>query len=394
MIKMAIIQSLLDNDEYIFKMGQFIFHKFPDVDVHYKFKCRNKGTIWTDRHVEEIRKEVNDFCKLKFEEDELWYLEHKGYYHNTYIDFLRLFQPNRNHIYINRTSDGKLQIEITGPLYQVIYFEVPVLAICGEVFYLYNENYNQKEIYSEALKRLYNKTEKLYNNVYTFKLFEFGTRRRFSFDFQDEAINNLKDTSQFMGTSNLYFAKKYNLKSVGTTAHLLYQLGQGLDVKLSSSQKHMLKLWAEYWGGKHTIALTDTINTDYFIQDFDYYLAKLYDGLRHDSGDPFVWGDKMINNYKKLGIDPLTKMLIFSDGLNFDKSQKIYDYFYGKVQLEGKGVGTFITNDTCVPALQNVIKLQRVNGKPVAKISDEPGKTMCEDDEYVKYLLWSYKNKR
>ncbi|MCZ9891902.1 nicotinate phosphoribosyltransferase [Brachyspira hyodysenteriae] len=191
-----------------------------------------------------------------------------------------------------------------------------------------------------------------------------------------------------VGTSNVYFAKTYDLLAVGTNAHEYYQIGQALDkVRLAESQKFMLQSWVNEYRGDLGIALSDTLGTDKFLKDFDLYFAKLYDGIRHDSGDPFVWGHKVINHYKKLRVDPRTKTLLFSDSLNFDKAYNIYKEFKDETNV-AFGIGTYITNDfePIAKPLNIVMKLQSVNGKPVAKISDDEGKTICEDDAFLNYL--------
>ena len=224
-----------------------------------------------------------------------------------------------------------------------------------------------------------------------FKFSEFGTRRRFSFKWQDKVINILKKKipkSCFVGTSNVYFAKKYDILAVGTNAHEYYQVGQALDkVRLAESQKFMLQSWVNEYRGDLGIALSDTLGTDKFLKDFDLYFAKLYDGIRHDSGNPIEWGYKVINHYKKLRINPMTKTLLFSDSLDFDKAYKIYKEFKNQTNVTF-GIGTFIMNDfkPIAKPLNIVMKLQSVNGKPVAKLSDDEGKTICEDKEFLHYL--------
>jgi nicotinate phosphoribosyltransferase len=194
-----------------------------------------------------------------------------------------------------------------------------------------------------------------------------------------------------VGTSCVYFAKKYNLKPIGTFAHEYVQMYQGIDyIPLAYTNHYAMKDWYDEYKGDNGTALTDTLTTDLFLMDFDRSMVNNYTGVRHDSGDPYIWGEKIINHYKKYDVDPKTKTLLFSDSLNFDSAEKIYQYFKDKIKVSF-GIGTFVTNDTEEEALNIVIKLQYVNGRPVAKISDSDGKTMCDDEEYLKYLKSSVK---
>ncbi len=228
-------------------------------------------------------------------------------------------------------------------------------------------------------------------DIFGFKFSDFGTRRRFSHKWHSIVVDLLRrniDSNIFVGTSNVYLAKKYSILAVGTNAHEYYQIGQGLPgVQLSESQKYMLQSWVNEYRGDLGIALTDTLGIDKFIKDFDLYFAKLYDGVRHDSGDPIAWGQKILAHYKNLRIDPRTKSLLFSDSLNFEKAFEIYKTFSKKARISF-GIGTHIVNDfqplQC--PLNIVIKLRKVNDKAVAKISDDKGKETCDDNDFLEYL--------
>jgi nicotinate phosphoribosyltransferase len=194
------------------------------------------------------------------------------------------------------------------------------------------------------------------------------------------------DEGHCVGTSTVCLAMKYGVKPIGTYAHEFVQMYQGIPgIQIAYSNKYAMDEWFEVFNGDNGTALTDTLTTDIFLLDLDYKNALCYSGFRHDSGDPFIWGEKIIAKLKSFGIDPKTKLLLFSDSLDFDKAQKIYDYFKDRVKVSF-GIGTFITNDSDVTPLNIVVKLQYVNGNPVAKISDEPGKTMCQDTSYQAYL--------
>ena len=246
--------------------------------------------------------------------------------------------------------------------------------------------YNYDELVIEAKKRLEEKIQKFKNGTYTFKFAEFGCRRRLSRVWFNYMVGELSKLPNCIGTSNVYCAMKYGIKPIGTYAHEFVQMYQGISkIPLAYTNYYAMKDWFAEYNGDNGTALTDTLTTDLFLLDFDFLQASTYTSLRHDSGDPYVWGDKVINHYKKLGINPKTKSLLFSDSLNFDKAEKIKAYFESKINVSF-GIGTYCSNDCGPKALNIVIKLQRVNSKPVAKLSDVDGKTMCPDEEFLKYL--------
>ena len=389
-----IIISLLDTDLYKFTMQQCALRQFSNVWVRYVFRSRNI-LEWTEEMHEEFLKQIKYFCDLRFQKDELEYLASLRFIKKDYIEFLKLYRPLEEHIKALFDNE-KLTVEIEGPWYLTILWEIPVLAMISEIYYYYTVcKYNCEKAYNQAeinlIKKIDDKLIPMHKEEIGFKLSEFGTRRRFSFDWQDKAVNILKNRlpySCLVGTSNVYFAKKYDLLAVGTNAHEYYQIGQALDkVRLAESQKFMLQSWVNEYRGDLGIALSDTLGTDKFLKDFDLYFAKLYDGIRHDSGDPIKWGYKVINHYKKLRINPKTKTLLFSDSLNFDKAYDIYKEFKNETNVTF-GIGTYITNDfePISKPLNIVMKLQSVNGKPVAKLSDDEGKTICEDEAFLNYL--------
>lgn len=391
----AIITSLLDTDLYKFTMQQCALRQFSNVWVKYAFKSRNI-LEWTPDMHSELLEHVDEFCNLSFTKDELSYLSSLRFIKKDYIEFLKLYRPLKEHVSASMDK-GELSVEIEGPWYQTILWEIPMLAIISETYYRHKigKQHPYNDVYERGRKNL---VEKIENKVLPinadypdFKFSDFGTRRRFSFRWQDEAIDILKskiNKSCFVGTSNVYFAKKYNILAVGTNAHEYYQVGQALDsVRLAESQKFMLQSWVNEYRGDLGMALSDTLGTKKFLKDFDLYFAKLYDGIRHDSGDPIEWGYKIIEHYKSLRIDPKTKTLLFSDSLNFDKAYNIYKEFKDKTSVTF-GIGTFIMNDfrPIFEPLNIVMKLQKVNGKPVAKLSDDEGKTICEDKDFLYYL--------
>lgn len=387
---LQIINSLLETDMYKFSMGQTIFHQFTSYKTTWTFKCRNKDVHFSEEMVEEIRQQIAAFCGLRFTEEELDYLDNITWIKGSYVDFLRLWQPRYEEFTITTDAPCGLSIEAAGTWLNTTMYEIPILAIVNEVYF--RMAYDYDELLEQFKTRLSQKVEMLEKNKYRLNTFsEFGLRRRLSAQAQEiavEALTNLKDTdSKFIGTSNVYLAKKYNLKPIGTMAHeWIMCTGQGNHKHNPAySNWYALDAWVKEYGILNGIALTDTITTDCFLRDFQLTYATLFSGVRHDSGDPYEWGEKMIAHYKKLGIDPGTKTLLFSDSLDFEKATQIYDHFKDKVQV-AFGIGTFISNDTNVPALNIVMKTTKCNGMDVAKISDIAGKGMCKNPDYVDYL--------
>ena len=388
-----IITSLLETDMYKFSMGQAIYHQFSDYKTTWTFKCRNKDVHFTEEMVEEIREQIKYFCTLRFTEDELNYLENIKWIKGSYVDFLRLWKPRYEDFKITADAECGLSIETFGTWLNTSLYEIPTLAIVNEVYFRMAYNYNELfKSFKEKLDIKYNNLKN--NHWYAGTFSEFGLRRRLSAEAQELAVqkfSHLNDTlhsaSKFVGTSNVYLAKKYNLTPVGTMAHeWIMCVGQGNHKHNPAySNWYALDAWIKEYGVLNGIALTDTITTDCFIKDFQLTYATLFSGVRHDSGDPYKWGDKMIKHYESLGIDARNKTLLFSDSLDFERADKLYRYFNGKAKV-AFGIGTYISNDTAVPALNIVMKTTKCNGMDVAKISDTPGKGMCKNKDYIEYL--------
>jgi nicotinate phosphoribosyltransferase len=379
-----IIISLLDTDLYKFNMNQVIFHKHTDLVGEYHFLCRNENVIFTKEMLDEINEQVDYLCKLKFNDDELNYLRSIRFIKDDYVEFLRLWHPIRDYVNI-KLENNKLIVIVKGPLFSAMQFEIYLLEIINEVYFRFK--YDYEKLKQSAIKRLEDKIKGFKEGKYTFKFAEFGCRRRLSREWMDYVIKRFKDeVPNMVGTSCVYFAKKYNLKPIGTFAHEYVQMYQGIDyIPLAYTNHYAMKDWYDEYKGDNGTALTDTLTTDLFLLDFDRSMVNNYTGVRHDSGDPYVWGDKIINHYKKYGVDPKTKMLLFSDSLDFDRAEALYRHFKDQIKVSF-GIGTYVTNDTLVEALNIVIKLQYVNDRPVAKISDSETKTMCDDELYLKYL--------
>lgn len=380
-----IILSLLDTDLYKFNMNQVIFHKHTNLCGKYYFKCRTKDVVFTDEMIDEINAQVDYLCTLCFAPKELEYLASIRFIKKDYVEFLRLWHPVRDYVTVERDNDGQLSIVIEGPLFSAMQFEIYLLEIVNEVYFRMNYDYNALK--ASAEKKLDEKIAAFRTGKYTFKFAEFGCRRRLSREWEDVIVRRLaQETNNCVGTSNVYLAMKYNLIPVGTYAHEYVQMYQGInEIPLAYTNHYAMKDWYDEYQGDNGTALTDTITTDLFLLDFNRAMVNNYTGVRHDSGDPYEWGEKMIKHYEKYGVDPKTKLLLFSDSLDFNKAQALYEHFKDKTKVSF-GIGTFCSNDTCERPLNIVIKLQYVNGNPVAKLSDNPEKAMCRDAEYLKYL--------
>mgnify|MGYP001555354422 FL=1 len=384
-----IIKSLLDTDLYKFTMMQVVLHRFPAANVEYRFKCRNAGMDLRP-YADEIRQEIAALCTLRFTEDELQYLSTLRFFTSDFIDLLGMFYLQERFVDVVATGDD-LEIIIRGPWLHTILFEVPVLAIVNEVYF---RNRISNPDIEEGRLRLNAKIDavKTNANAQGFVLADFGSRRRFSGDWHDQVVAKLKEQlpDNLAGTSNVNLARKYNLRPIGTMAHEYLQGCQALGPRLIESQKFAFDTWAREYRGDLGIALSDVVGFDAFLRDFDLYFSKLFDGARHDSGDPFAWGERMIAHYQSMKIDPRTKNLVFSDGLNMEKALALYQQFKGRINTSF-GIGTNLTNDLGYEPLQIVIKMTECNGQPVAKVSDSPGKAMCRDDGFVKYLRKVFK---
>lgn len=386
-----LIQSLLDTDLYKITMLQAFYHapEFRGVMVEWKFACRNPDVANFPNMVVDIHRQLEHLCTLTFTNVELEYLDSFPFFSHDFIEFLRIFRLDMRFVEIQQLGDG-LDIRFRGPLIHVTLFEIYTLAIISE---LHTELEHGGVNLTSARRNLAEKismvsTPELRSG---FHFADFGTRRRASQSWHEEVVSTLKDElpQVFAGTSNLDLARRYNLTPVGTMAHEWFQAWQAVT-RLADAQKNALEGWVREYRGRLGIALTDCYSMDAFMRDFsDPYFGKLYDGLRHDSGPPITWGEKAITMYNEMGIDPHSKTLVFSDGLTFDKMIELYRYFNQRTKVSF-GIGTMLTNDVGQLPLNIVIKMIAANGKPVAKISDEPAKSMCEDDEYLKYLASVY----
>ncbi len=384
-----IIRSLLETDLYKFTMWQTMLHRHPQVRAEYRFVCRNASAYPLAALLDEVNEQLVHLCTLSLTEDELAYLGGLRYIKPDFVDFLRIFRFQRRFIEARAAGDT-LEIVANGPQVHVMAFEIHVLALVNE---LYFRRFDASAALATGRARLRAKLEQLRAfeteppRRHPFEFFDFGARRRFSGAWQEEVVRTLqREVPQFFkGTSNVHLAHRLGLVAIGTMAHEYLQSYQALDVRLRDFQKAALEDWVQEYRGDLGIALTDVVGMEAFLADFDLYFAKLFDGLRHDSGDPFVWGEKALAHYAKLRIDAHTKRLVFSDGLDLDKAFAIYRHFADRTPL-GFGIGTNLSNDVGLTPLNIVMKLVRCNGQPVAKLSDSPGKTLCNDQTFLAYL--------
>ncbi len=386
-----VIQSLLDTDLYKFTMWQTMLHRHPQTQACYRFVCRNQPAYPLAALREEIDRELDALCGLSFRPDELAYLRGLRFIKSDFVDFLRIFRFQREFISVSVDAQGQLQIVAEGPQVHVMAFEIPVLAIVNE---LYFRRLAGSDTLAEGRRRLGTKLalvreldaqEGRYRHPFEF--FDFGLRRRFSGAWQREVVQVFRTELPrwFKGSSNVLLAKELDLVPIGTMAHEYLQSYQALGVRLRDHQKAALEDWVQEYRGDLGVALTDVVGMDAFLADFDLYFAKLFDGLRHDSGDPFVWGEKALAHYARLRIDAASKRLVFSDGLSMGSALALYRHFADRTQL-GFGIGTHLSNDLGLTPLNIVMKLSHCNGQPVAKLSDSPGKTLCDDQTFLAYL--------
>lgn len=375
-----IITSLLDTDLYKFTMMQCVFHHFPKADAEYRFICRKPVDLNNLTAI--IQEQIAQFCSLQLTEDELQYLEQLPYFKKDFINYLKNFKLNSKYIHIQK--EDKFSLIIQGPWLETILFEVPLLAIICETYY---HSVVPHPDYSIGRKNLHNKIEIIKQKGDGIRFTDFGTRRRFSKFFHDEIIKTLKEAipESFVGTSNVYFAKKYQLPVIGTMAHEYLQACEVLAPDINHFQEFALRTWLDEYPEHLKIALTDVLTMDVFLRAFNATLAKEYDGLRQDSGDPIEWGEKALAHYHKLNINPLEKKFVFSNGLTFPKMIEIYNHFK-KITQVNFGIGTNLTNDVGYQALDIVIKMTQTNHLPVVKITDSKGKAVYTDEKRAQDL--------
>ncbi|WOF81877.1 nicotinate phosphoribosyltransferase (plasmid) [Pseudomonas sp. FeN3W] len=383
-----IIQSMLDTDYYTFTMMQAVLHQHPGEEVEYQFIVRSKESLVED--IPEIRKQMEVLCNLEMREDELRFLGDpvkRGYLKPDFIRFLSLYRFNLRYVHVFE-QDGNVAIRVRGPWLHTIMFEQPILSMISEI----RNRRVYPDVTLEAVReKLYAKFDSLHacatqEELSYLRVADFSTRRRLSFEAQREMVQIMKADfpGVFTGTSNVHLGHEYDLPVIGTMAHQWLMAYQQFG-RLRESQSAALEGWVKEYRGDLGVALTDCISSDFFLSEFDSYFTKLFDGLRHDSGNPFEWGEKVIAHYKKMGIDPASKSVVFSDSLNFDTCLELIRVFKGRLRMSF-GIGTNLGCDVeGVTPLSIVMKLVEVNGDPVVKFSDDPVKVVCNSPSFLEY---------
>jgi len=381
-----ILTTLLDTDAYKLHMQQAVFHRYYDVPVTAEFRCRSDERL--GQYADEIRLQIDSMQALALTDDEYHYLSGLPFFQQDYLDWLRQFRFNPAQVRV-RDVHGELTLQISGPWREVILWEVPLLALISEVVHRHRTpdmGAEQAVDHLQTKLRTFREQADAFD-MSRFQLMDFGTRRRYSQAVQNAIVATLKDDFPWLlGTSNYDVARRLKLNPVGTQAHEWFQAHQQISPVLANSQRAALQSWLDEYDNQLGIALTDCITMDAFLRDFGPGFAHRYKGLRHDSGDPVEWGEKAIAHYQRLNIDPTSKTLVFSDNLNLDKALALYRHFGQRANVVF-GIGTRLTCDIPgVTPLNIVIKLVSCNGKPVAKLSDSPGKTICQDKAFVRAL--------
>ncbi|MCY1353995.1 Nicotinate phosphoribosyltransferase 2 [compost metagenome] len=382
-----IVQNLLDTDFYKLSMMQAVLHNYPNAEVEWEFRCRNREDLRP--YLAQVREQIEALAGLAFSGEELEFLQRIPFFKPDFIRFLRLFRFNPDYVQVG-IEKGEFSLRLKGPWLHVILFEVPLLATISELR-------NRQRYPQVGLDTVHGRLQEKFDwlrreasaeELAGFRMADFGTRRRFSYPVQEAVVRGLKSDfpGVFVGTSNVHLARILDVKPLGTMAHEWLMAHQQLGPRLIDSQSAALDCWVREYRGQLGIALTDCITMDAFLADFDLYFAKLFDGLRHDSGDPLVWAEKAIAHYEKLGIDPRSRTLVFSDGLDLPRALAIYRATRGRIDVSF-GIGTHFTCDIPgVEPMNIVLKMTACNGHPVAKISDAPGKTQCNDENFLRYL--------
>lgn len=386
-----IIETLLDTDLYKLTMLQAFYHcsAFEGADAEWKFKCRNPENKQLRQLIPEIRHQFEQLCTLRFRDDEIHYLATLGYFTPDFLDYLSTVRLEMEHLSLRPDGDN-IELRLHGPLLQVTLFEIYGLSIINEA---YTRAAFPRPDYETGQRRLFQKIALLRDrdHLQGLRIIDFGTRRRFNRQWQDRVLEilNLEIPDYLAGTSNMRLARELGLPPVGTMAHEWFQAWQAVT-PLENAQRAALSAWVREYRGNLGIALTDCYSMEAFCRDFKLFFGNLYDGLRHDSGDPIAWGERAIRLYETFDIKPRSKTLVFSDGLTFSKILELYDHFRGRIHT-GFGIGTNLTNDLGYEPLNIVIKMVTCHGRPVAKISDAPGKSMCEDPHYLENLARLYR---
>ena len=369
------INSLLDDDLYKFTMQQAILQLYPNAVAEYRFKNRGEHKF-NAAFLELFSKQLQSLKDLRATDAELKKLAALPFIKPWYVQYLRNYRYNPEQVWAGLHANGDLSLTINGPWHATVLWEVKLMAIISECYFSLQKNWDMQG----QDKRINDKLNMFRSGMSAretpIKFADFGTRRRRSYATQDLIVKECTARPElFVGTSNVHLAFKYGVSPIGTMAH---EWVQGISVleSLNHANRYMMKKWRQVYGGRLGIALTDTFGTNGFLEDFNIGYAKLFDGVRHDSGDPILFMDKIVQHYERLGINPKEKTIVFSDGLT---AQKVCDIVRRCDRIKCSfGIGTHLTNDFDSPALNMVIKLWMLDGQPVVKLSDTPGKNNGE----------------
>jgi len=381
-----IITSLLDTDLHKFSMMQVVLHHFPAAQVEYRFQCLTPD-VDLRPYLSEIREQVHYLCQLRFTDDELEYLRQLRFLKSDFTDFLGLFHLPEYCVSVEPADvPGGLDITVKGAWLHTLLFEIPVLAIVNEVYF---RSTGAMPPWEEGRQRLQSKIDLVRKepSARNLRLADYGTRRRFSKQWHQEVLETLIGQLgvNFAGTSNVHFAKQYGVTPLGTMGHEYLLACQALGPRLRDSQVFALETWAREYRGDLGIAVSGVYGLDAFLRDFDMYFCKLFDGAQHASGDPYVWGERLLEHYQNNRVDPRSKTLVFSDGLTFPLAIELSRRFSSRCNV-AFGIGTNLTNDFGREPLKIALEMTRCNGQPVAKVTDTPETTLCEDPAYLAYL--------
>jgi nicotinate phosphoribosyltransferase len=393
---MRIIQSLLDSDIYKLSMGNVVLKKYCGIPVDYKFIARSPLKGVTGDFCNDIENEIDAMSTLRVSSEDIEFLQHAAPYLTTdYLKWFRDYKFDPTQLNIVAGSDN-VHIGVSAPWEEGIYWEVPLLAAVSELYYRKYDPESLSDISMEAhFSRTRQKGQKMamaggppFTEFPTYA--EFGTRRRRSFKVQDLCIQALNGQKGFVGTSNIHLAKKYGLKALGTIAHE-FIMGVSALEGLLHANRFAMQAWADVYHGNLGTMLPDTFGLQAFLRDFNGYFARLWDSVRHDSGDPYWYGNNMIDHYEKLMIKPITKSLIYTNGLECDPAIDIWKHFRKKINVSF-GIGTHFTNDfpdAKLPALNIVMKMIRCNNIEVVKLPDDPGKATGDKDA-LRVAKWTF----
>jgi nicotinate phosphoribosyltransferase len=368
------LPSILDNDFYKFTMQQGVIRLFPEAKARYDFINRGKHSF-PEGFAEVLKEAVNQMALLKLSSEEKLFLSSCCHYVDpVYLDFLEGYRYNPDEVDIKQYGNT-LKIRIEGFWYRTILWEVPLMSLICELYYTLNHS---ERISNEEVKACNKKKIENFKSLGV-TVAEFGTRRRYSYQVHRQVVQALKEygNGSFIGTSNVHMAMLQQTKPIGTHAHEWFMFHAACyGFKMANSMG--LENWVKIYRGDLGIALSDTYTTEVFFRQFDKMFSKLFDGVRHDSGDPLEFADNVISHYQKMGINPKTKTIVFSDGLNYEKVARIAQHCHKRIGMSF-GIGTNLTNDVGPEPMNIVIKMtaarpQEADWTEVVKLSDERGK--------------------